>query len=124
MAEITTEAIEAAMARVAMVAAKKVATVENATAQMVAAVVKVAFTGTEEVAIAEAMVENKVITRGPITLVYQVEVQAHLIILNRNLQVLILVCTFINFEDISPLHIYDLKNNPNISLKLLVFGIN
>ena len=95
-----------------MVVAKEVATVENATAQMVAAVVKVAFTGAEEVAIAEAMVEIKVITRGPITLVYQVEVQAHLIIFNRNLQVLILVCTFINFEDISPLYIYDLKTTP------------
>ena len=68
MAEITKEAIEVAMAPVAMVAAKDVATVENATAQMVAAVVKVAFTGAEEVAIAEAMVENKVITRDPITL--------------------------------------------------------
>ena len=68
MGEITTEAIEAAMAAVAMVVAKEVAMVENATAQMVAAVVKVAFTGAEEVAIAEAMVENKVITRDPITL--------------------------------------------------------
>ena len=68
MGEITTEAIEAAMAAVAMVVAKEVAMVENATAQMVAAMVKVAFTGAEEVAIAEAMVENKVITRNPITL--------------------------------------------------------
>ena len=34
------------------------------------------------------------------------------------------VCTFINFKEIFPLHIYDLKNNSNISLKLLVFGIN
>ena len=68
MAEITKEAIEVAMAPVAMVAAKEVATVENAMAQMVAAMVKVAFTGAEEVAIAEAMVENKVITRDPITL--------------------------------------------------------
>ena len=102
--EITTEAIEAAMAPVAMLAAKEVATVENATAQMVAAVVKVAFKGAEEVAIAEAMVEDKVITRDPIALVYQIEVQAHLIILNRNnfLQILILVCTFINLEDILP----------------------
>ena len=70
--EITTEAIEAA---------KEVAMVENAMEATVAVVVKVAFMGAEEV----AMVENKVITRDPIALVYRIEVQAHLIILNRNI---------------------------------------
>ena len=56
------------------------------------------------------MVENKVITRDPITLIYQMEVQAHLLILNRNshLQGLLLVCTFIHLEEIFPLPIYDL----------------
>jgi hypothetical protein len=116
VAEITTETIE--------VAAEEVAMAENATEAMVAAVVEVAFTGAKEVTMAEAMVWNTVITRDPITLVYQIEVQEHLFILNRNshLHGLILVCTFINIEKIFPLHIYDLKNKSNISLKLLLFA--
>ena len=50
------------------------------------------------------------------TLVYQIEVQAGLLILKRNsnLHGLILVCMFINFGEISPLHIYDLKKTPII----------
>ena len=57
---------------------------------------------------------------------YRKEVQARLLILklNSHLHSLILICTFINFKEIFPLHIYDLKNNSNISLKQLVFGIN
>ena len=57
---------------------------------------------------------------------YQIEVQVRLLILKRNsnLYGLILVCMIINFGDISPLYIYDLKNNSNMSLKQLVFGIN
>ena len=105
MAEISTEAIEAAVAAEAMVAAEEVAMAENATEAMVAAVVKVAFTGAEEVAMAEAMVENKVITRDPITLMYRIDVQAHLLILNRNshLHGLILVCKFINLGETTPI---------------------
>ena len=57
---------------------------------------------------------------------YRIEVQARLLILklNSHLHSLILIGTFINFKEIFPLHIYDLKNNSNISLKQLVFGIN
>ena len=77
MVEITTEAIEAAVAPMALM-------VENTTEAMVTVGVKVAFMGAKEVAMAEAMVENKVITRDSITLMYQIEVQAHLLILNRN----------------------------------------
>ena len=60
------------------------------------------------------------------TLVYRIEVHAHLLILkiNSHLHGLILVCTSINFKEIFPLHIYDLKNNSNISFKQLVFGIS
>ena len=59
------------------------------------------------------------------TLVYRIEVHARLLILkmNSHLQGLILVL-FIDFKEIFPLHIYDLKNNSNISLKQLGFGIN
>ena len=101
MVEITTEAIEAAVAPVALV----VAMAENTMEAMVTGGVKVAFMGAKKVvATAEAMVENKIITRDPITLMYQMEVQAHLLILNRNfhLQGLILVCTFIYIEEIFP----------------------
>ena len=61
------------------------------------------------------------------TLVYRIDVHARLLILRKNspLHGLILVCTFIDFEEIFPLQIrYDLRNNSNISLNLLVFGIN
>ena len=60
------------------------------------------------------------------TLVYRIEVHAHLLIskINSHLHGLKLVCKFINFKEIFPLHIYDLKNNSNTSLKQLVFGIN
>ena len=115
-----------AVAPVAMVEAREMAIAEDATEALVEVVVKVVLMGAKEVAMAEAMVENKVINRDPITLVYQIEVQAHLLILNRNshLQGLILVCMFIHLEEIFPLHIYELENNSNISLKLLLFGIN
>ena len=58
------------------------------------------------------------------TPVYRIEVHARLLILKRNshLHGLILVSTFIILRKFSPLHIYDLENNSNISLKLLVFG--
>ena len=104
MVEITTEAIEPALAAEAMVAVEEVAMAKNGTEAMVAVMVKVAFMGAKEVAMAEAMVENKVITRDPNTLMYQIEVQAHLLILNRNshLHGLILVCTFIYLKEISP----------------------
>ena len=105
MGEITTEAIEAAVAPVVLVVAREVAMAENTMEAMVTGGVKVAFMGAKKVvAMAEAMVENKIITRDPIALMYQMEVQAHLLILNRNfhLQGLILVCTFIYIEEIFP----------------------
>ena len=45
------------------------------------------------------------------TLAYRIEVQARLLILKENSQLhgLILVCTFINFEEISPPALYDLN---------------
>ena len=67
-----------AVAPVVLVVAREVAMGENTTEAMVTVGVKVAFMGAKE------MVENKVITRDPITLMYQMEVQAHLLILNRN----------------------------------------
>ena len=125
MAEITTEAIEPAVAPVALMVAREVAIAENATEAMVEVVVKVVLMGAKEVAMAEAMVEKKVINRDPITLVYQIEVQAHLLILNRNshLQGLILVCTFIHLEEIFLLHIYDLENNFNIFWHQLIYEL-
>ena len=65
------EATEAAVAMEAMVAAKQVAMAENAMEVMVV-----------KVAMAEVMMENKAISRDPITLVNRIEVQAHLLILN------------------------------------------
>ena len=52
--------------------------VENTTEAMVTVGVKVALMGAKEMAMADAMVENKVITRDPIALMYQIELQAHL----------------------------------------------
>ena len=56
--------------------------------------------------------------KKPHTLVYRIEVHARLLILkmNSHLHGHILVCMSINFKEIFPLHIYDLKNNSNISL--------
>ena len=88
---------------------------------------KVIFYKNKNVTSVKTAVVQTLVMRVMCTLVYQIEVQARLLVPTCTVGLmhgLILVCTFINFEEISLLHICDLKNNSNISLELLVFGVN